>query len=175
MNSREKLAAKDAAAAAALEAERQKQAAEAKAKEDERRRREEEQQHKILQSQQQQQTSASLPATTSGTSQTTNKYRAVFPFTARSEDELSFEPGDIILVFEGHAAEPGWRAGQIRDKVGYAFNLVQMNWNFRSVGSQKRLQSLLLRSYQPHKSRFKTCLRTSLHHHRLTEFLKTLH
>ena len=128
LNFREKLAAKDAAAAAALEAERQKQAAEAKAKEDERRRREEEEQRKISQSQQQQQqqqTSASLPATTSGTSQTTNKYRAVFPFTARSEDELSFEPGDIILVFEGHAAEPGWRAGQIRDKVGNAaFNLV---------------------------------------------------
>ncbi|PIO58044.1 SH3 domain protein, partial [Teladorsagia circumcincta] len=47
----------------------------------------------------------------------TTKYRALFEFNARSEDELSFQPGDVILVFESHAAEPGWKAGQIRDKV----------------------------------------------------------
>ncbi|VDM53742.1 unnamed protein product [Angiostrongylus costaricensis] len=47
------------------------------------------------------------------------KYRALFEFNARSEDELSFQPGDVILVFESHAAEPGWKAGQIRDKVGW--------------------------------------------------------
>lgn len=50
----------------------------------------------------------------------TTKYRALFEFSARSEDELSFQPGDVILVFESHAAEPGWKAGQIRDKVRYA-------------------------------------------------------
>ncbi|KAL6740707.1 hypothetical protein Aduo_014038 [Ancylostoma duodenale] len=49
----------------------------------------------------------------------TTKYRALFEFAARSEDELSFQPGDVILVFESHAAEPGWKAGQIRDKVGW--------------------------------------------------------
>ncbi|KAK6028764.1 SH3 domain protein [Ostertagia ostertagi] len=49
----------------------------------------------------------------------TTKYRALFEFNARSEDELSFQPGDVILVFESHAAEPGWKAGQIRDKVGW--------------------------------------------------------
>ncbi|VDM83510.1 unnamed protein product, partial [Strongylus vulgaris] len=49
----------------------------------------------------------------------TTKYRALFEFSARSEDELSFQPGDVILVFESHVAEPGWKAGQIRDKVGW--------------------------------------------------------
>ncbi|KAK6748800.1 hypothetical protein RB195_001432 [Necator americanus] len=49
----------------------------------------------------------------------TTKYRALFEFNARSGDELSFQPGDVILVFESHAAEPGWKAGQIRDKVGW--------------------------------------------------------
>lgn len=47
------------------------------------------------------------------------KYRALYEFNARTDDELSFQPGDIILVFEGHAAEPGWLAGQMRDKVGW--------------------------------------------------------
>ncbi|GMT25450.1 hypothetical protein PFISCL1PPCAC_16747 [Pristionchus fissidentatus] len=47
------------------------------------------------------------------------KYRSIYAFESRSQDELSFQPGDVILVFEGHAAEPGWLAGQIRDKVGW--------------------------------------------------------
>ncbi|KAI1714547.1 SH3 domain-containing protein [Ditylenchus destructor] len=47
------------------------------------------------------------------------KYRALFEFVARSDDELSLQPGDVILVFEGHASEPGWLAGQIKDKVGW--------------------------------------------------------
>uniref|UniRef100_A0A915CXZ7 Intersectin-1 n=1 Tax=Ditylenchus dipsaci TaxID=166011 RepID=A0A915CXZ7_9BILA len=47
------------------------------------------------------------------------KYRALFEFVARSEDELSLQPGDVVLVFEGHASEPGWLAGQIKDKVGW--------------------------------------------------------
>ncbi|CAO4372086.1 unnamed protein product [Caenorhabditis nigoni] len=49
----------------------------------------------------------------------THKCRALFAFEARSEDELSFEPGDVIIVFQSHAAEPGWRAGQLREKVGW--------------------------------------------------------
>ncbi|CTQ86680.1 SH3 domain-containing protein [Caenorhabditis elegans] len=49
----------------------------------------------------------------------TYKCRALFAFEARSEDELSFEPGDVIIVFQSHAAEPGWRAGQLREKVGW--------------------------------------------------------
>uniref|UniRef100_A0A915PTZ4 Uncharacterized protein n=1 Tax=Setaria digitata TaxID=48799 RepID=A0A915PTZ4_9BILA len=47
------------------------------------------------------------------------KYRALYEFNARSDDELSFQPGDVILAFENHAAEPGWLAGQMRDKVGW--------------------------------------------------------
>lgn len=30
----------------------------------------------------------------------TVRYRALFEFVARSEDELSFQPGDVILVFQ---------------------------------------------------------------------------
>jgi hypothetical protein len=66
------------------------------------------------------------------------KYRALYEFNARSADELTLQPGDVILVFEGHQSEPGWlgnnsihsyfknllyhysfSAGQIRDKVGW--------------------------------------------------------
>lgn len=47
------------------------------------------------------------------------KYRALYEFVARSEDELSLQPGDTVLVFEDHASEPGWLAGQIREKVGW--------------------------------------------------------
>ncbi|VDN02530.1 unnamed protein product [Thelazia callipaeda] len=47
------------------------------------------------------------------------KYRALYEFTARSDDELSFQRGDVILAFENHAADPGWLAGQMRDKVGW--------------------------------------------------------
>uniref|UniRef100_A0A8R1HX53 SH3 domain-containing protein n=1 Tax=Caenorhabditis japonica TaxID=281687 RepID=A0A8R1HX53_CAEJA len=49
----------------------------------------------------------------------TYKCRALFAFEARSEDELSFEPGDVIIVFQSHMAEPGWKAGQLREKVGW--------------------------------------------------------
>ncbi|KAH7731039.1 ITSN-1 protein [Aphelenchoides avenae] len=64
-------------------------------------------------------TPTSAASTTASVSATTAKYRALFEFVARSDDELSIQPGDIILVFEGHASEPGWLAGQIRDKVGW--------------------------------------------------------
>lgn len=48
------------------------------------------------------------------------KYRALYEFQARTEDELSFQPGDVILVFKDHATgEPGWLAGQLRGKVGW--------------------------------------------------------
>ncbi|CAJ0568590.1 unnamed protein product, partial [Mesorhabditis spiculigera] len=61
--------------------------------------------------------STTLPSNT--TSAGTVKYRAKFDFEGRSEDELSFQQGEIVLVFEGHASEPGWLAGQIRNKVGW--------------------------------------------------------
>ncbi|KAI1733270.1 variant SH3 domain-containing protein [Ditylenchus destructor] len=60
-----------------------------------------------------------INATPSASGTVLVKYRALFEFVARSEDELSLQPGDVILVFEGHASEPGWLAGQIKDKVGW--------------------------------------------------------
>uniref|UniRef100_A0AC34Q5W0 Uncharacterized protein n=1 Tax=Panagrolaimus sp. JU765 TaxID=591449 RepID=A0AC34Q5W0_9BILA len=50
----------------------------------------------------------------------TIKYRAMYEFEARSDDELSLQPGDVILVFESqNSAEPGWLLGQIKGKVGW--------------------------------------------------------
>lgn len=37
----------------------------------------------------------------------------------RNDDEVSFQPGDSILVFKDHHNEPGWLAGQVCDKVGW--------------------------------------------------------
>ncbi|XP_022654565.1 intersectin-1-like isoform X4 [Varroa destructor] len=47
------------------------------------------------------------------------KYRAVYKFEARNEDELSFQPGDIIKVTVGEQGEPGWLAGELRGKSGW--------------------------------------------------------
>lgn len=65
----------------------------------------------------------------------TARYRALYEFQARNDDELDFQPGDVIIVFkvafdfsfyftiffisQDHTSEPGWLAGQIRDKVGW--------------------------------------------------------
>eukprot|EP00080_Pristionchus_pacificus_P010706 PDM70726.1 itsn-1 [Pristionchus pacificus] len=68
----------------------------------------------------------------------TVKYRSIYAFESRSTDELSFQPGDVILVFEGHAAEPGWLAGQIKEKVGwfpaaFAEPIAPVNTNVTSI------------------------------------------
>ncbi|XP_015589739.1 intersectin-1 isoform X6 [Cephus cinctus] len=47
------------------------------------------------------------------------KYRALYEFVARNQDEISFQPGDIILVPPVQNAEPGWMAGEIRGKTGW--------------------------------------------------------
>lgn len=47
------------------------------------------------------------------------KYRAVYEFTARNADEISFVPGDIILVPLEQNAEPGWFAGEINGHTGW--------------------------------------------------------
>lgn len=47
------------------------------------------------------------------------RYRAVFEFQARSDDEISFQPGDTIMVFTDHSAQPGWLAGEFQGKVGW--------------------------------------------------------
>ncbi|CAG2053630.1 unnamed protein product, partial [Timema podura] len=47
------------------------------------------------------------------------KYRALYEFVARNGDELSFQPGDIIMVPVVQNAEPGWLAGEIRGHTGW--------------------------------------------------------
>lgn len=47
------------------------------------------------------------------------KYRAVYEFSARNADEISFMPGDIILVPLEQNAEPGWLAGEISGHTGW--------------------------------------------------------
>ncbi|XP_011861112.1 PREDICTED: intersectin-1 isoform X2 [Vollenhovia emeryi] len=47
------------------------------------------------------------------------KYRVLYEFVARNQDEISFQPGDIILVPPVQNAEPGWMAGEIRGHTGW--------------------------------------------------------
>ncbi|XP_043468951.1 intersectin-1 isoform X3 [Leptopilina heterotoma] len=67
----------------------------------------------------------SWPATDSApvesTTETTGgvKYRALYEFKARNQDEISFQPGDIILVTSVPNAEEGWLAGEIRGHTGW--------------------------------------------------------
>ncbi|KAE9552733.1 hypothetical protein FO519_004050 [Halicephalobus sp. NKZ332] len=60
------------------------------------------------------------PNSTTIVSGAPTKYRALYEFEARSDDELSLQPGDVILVFDSqNSAEPGWLAGQVKGKVGW--------------------------------------------------------
>lgn len=47
------------------------------------------------------------------------KYRAIYEFSARNSDEISFMPGDIVLVPLEQNAEPGWLAGEINGHTGW--------------------------------------------------------
>lgn len=47
------------------------------------------------------------------------KYRALYEFVARNNDEISFQPGDIINVPNNQNGEPGWLAGEIRGHTGW--------------------------------------------------------
>ncbi|KPU74439.1 uncharacterized protein Dana_GF24142, isoform C [Drosophila ananassae] len=47
------------------------------------------------------------------------KYRAVYEFNARNAEEITFVPGDIILVPLEQNAEPGWLAGEINGHTGW--------------------------------------------------------
>uniref|UniRef100_A0A1L8DMI3 Putative endocytic adaptor protein intersectin n=1 Tax=Nyssomyia neivai TaxID=330878 RepID=A0A1L8DMI3_9DIPT len=47
------------------------------------------------------------------------QYRALYAFEGRNADEISFEPGDIIMVPYDQKAEPGWFAGEINGKTGW--------------------------------------------------------
>ncbi|XP_069058591.1 intersectin-1 isoform X3 [Pleurodeles waltl] len=46
-------------------------------------------------------------------------YRALYPFDARSHDEITIQPGDIIMVDESQTGEPGWLGGEIKGKTGW--------------------------------------------------------
>lgn len=63
-------------------------------------------------------TTTAPSATTLDDSQYTN-YRAIYSFSARNSDELSFEPGDIIQVPFDQNAEPGWIAGRCHGHTGW--------------------------------------------------------
>ncbi|XP_053697449.1 intersectin-1 isoform X2 [Sabethes cyaneus] len=47
------------------------------------------------------------------------KYRAIYEFSARNADEISFQPGDIVMVPLEQNAEPGWLAGEINGHTGW--------------------------------------------------------
>ncbi|XP_052894252.1 intersectin-1 [Anopheles moucheti] len=47
------------------------------------------------------------------------KYRAIYEFNARNNDEISFQPGDIVMVPLEQNAEPGWLAGEINGHTGW--------------------------------------------------------
>lgn len=47
------------------------------------------------------------------------KYRALYEFVARNNDELSFQPGDLITATFNQSTEPGWLAGELQGKTGW--------------------------------------------------------
>uniref|UniRef100_A0A8C9TIZ5 Intersectin 1 n=1 Tax=Scleropages formosus TaxID=113540 RepID=A0A8C9TIZ5_SCLFO len=46
-------------------------------------------------------------------------YRALYPFEARSHDEITIKPGDIVMVDESQTGEPGWLGGELKGKTGW--------------------------------------------------------
>ncbi|XP_078088902.1 intersectin-1 isoform X1 [Mustelus asterias] len=46
-------------------------------------------------------------------------YRALYPFEARSHDEVTIYPGDVIMVDESQTGEPGWLGGELKGKTGW--------------------------------------------------------
>lgn len=47
------------------------------------------------------------------------KYRAIYEFSARNSDEITFTPGDIVMVPLEQHTEPGWLAGEINGHTGW--------------------------------------------------------
>ncbi|XP_012385835.1 intersectin-2 [Dasypus novemcinctus] len=54
-----------------------------------------------------------------GTANALVNYRALYPFEARSHDEMSFNSGDIIQVDEKTIGEPGWLYGSFQGNFGW--------------------------------------------------------
>uniref|UniRef100_A0A8C3DJK0 Uncharacterized protein n=1 Tax=Corvus moneduloides TaxID=1196302 RepID=A0A8C3DJK0_CORMO len=44
-------------------------------------------------------------------------YRALYPFESRSHDEITIQPGDIVMVDESQTGEPGWLGGELKGKL----------------------------------------------------------
>ncbi|XP_074658567.1 intersectin-1-like isoform X3 [Tubulanus polymorphus] len=60
--------------------------------------------------------------TTTSESKSTQRvmYRTLFPFESRHNDELTLNPGDIVMVSEDqNGAEPGWMGGELNGKTGW--------------------------------------------------------
>lgn len=55
--------------------------------------------------------------TSTASTKTAIKYKVVYAFDARNPDELTINPGDIIIGIEG-AHEPGWLMGQLNGQKG---------------------------------------------------------
>uniref|UniRef100_A0A0K2SY41 Uncharacterized protein n=1 Tax=Lepeophtheirus salmonis TaxID=72036 RepID=A0A0K2SY41_LEPSM len=47
------------------------------------------------------------------------KYRALYEYEARNDDELGFKVGEFILVHPGQDHEPGWLGGELNGRVGW--------------------------------------------------------
>lgn len=47
------------------------------------------------------------------------RYRAIYEFSARNADEITFQPGDTVMVPLEQNAEPGWLAGEINGSTGW--------------------------------------------------------
>uniref|UniRef100_A0A8C2LNC6 Intersectin-1 n=1 Tax=Cricetulus griseus TaxID=10029 RepID=A0A8C2LNC6_CRIGR len=50
-------------------------------------------------------------------------YRALYPFESRSHDEITIQPGDVVMVRkmvdESQTGEPGWLGGELKGKTGW--------------------------------------------------------
>lgn len=58
-----------------------------------------------------------LPSSVAGQSLRKKMYKAVYAFEARNVDELTINPGDIIIGSD-EVCEPGWLSGKIDDRSG---------------------------------------------------------
>ncbi|XP_038078610.1 intersectin-1-like [Patiria miniata] len=47
------------------------------------------------------------------------RYKALYPFQAETPEELTINPGDIIMVGNSENAEPGWLGGELNGKTGW--------------------------------------------------------
>ncbi|XP_032888315.1 intersectin-1 isoform X6 [Amblyraja radiata] len=71
-------------------------------------------------------------------------YKALYPFEARSHDELTIQPGNVIMVKgewvdESQTGEPGWLGGELKGKTGW----------FPANYAEKILESELPPTLQP--------------------------